>query len=73
MAKKSKAISARRAANIRLIVQIFFFALIALIAVNHTLEEAGKAIPVLSSASLHTSYPFSIISTSPSSLRTASL
>ena len=55
MAKKSKAISARRAANIRLIIQIFFFALIALIAVNYTLEEAGKAIPILSSASLHAS------------------
>lgn len=52
MAKKSKA------AKIRLIVQIFFFALIALIAVNHALEEAGKAIPVLSSASLHAICPF---------------
>jgi polyferredoxin len=58
MAKKSKAISARKAGNIRLIVQIFFFALIALIAVNHSLEEAGKAIPVLSSASLHAICPF---------------
>jgi polyferredoxin len=62
MAKKSKAavrkITARKAANIRLAVQIFFFALIALIAVNHTLEEAGKAIPILSSASLHAICPF---------------
>jgi len=58
MANKSKVISARKAANIRLVVQIFFFALIALIAVNHTLEEAGKAIPVLSSASLHAICPF---------------
>jgi polyferredoxin len=58
MAKKSKAVSARKAGNIRLIVQVFFFALIALIAVNHTLEEAGKAIPVLSSASLHAICPF---------------
>jgi polyferredoxin len=64
MAKQSKktarpkASSARRAARIRLIVQIFFFALIALIAVNHGLEEAGKAIPVLSSASLHAICPF---------------
>jgi len=57
MAKTSRA-AARRAANIRLIVQIFFFALIALIAVNHSLEEAGKAIPVLSSASLHAICPF---------------
>jgi polyferredoxin len=63
MAKKSKAASPKaihrqKAANIRLIVQIFFFALIALIAVNHSLEEAGKAIPVLSSASLHAVCPF---------------
>lgn len=59
MAKKSNTVSAaRKAANTRLIVQVFFFALIALIAVNHTLEEAGKAIPVLSSASLHAICPF---------------
>jgi polyferredoxin len=63
MAKKSKfagtkSVGARKAANIRSIVQIFFFALIALIAVNHGLEEAGKAIPVLSSASLHAICPF---------------
>jgi len=63
MAKKSKttglkSLSARKAANIRLTVQIFFFALIALIAVNHKLEEAGKAIPILSSASLHAICPF---------------
>ena len=59
MAKKSNTVSAaRKAANTRLIVQVFFFALIALIAVNHTLEEAGKAIPILSSASLHAICPF---------------
>jgi polyferredoxin len=57
-AARPKALSARRASRIRLIVQIFFFALIALIAVNHGLEEAGKAIPVLSSASLHAICPF---------------
>jgi len=44
--------------NLRLIVQIFFFALIAVIAVNHALEEQGKAISFLSSASLHTVCPF---------------
>jgi hypothetical protein len=55
MTKKGKTVSGRKAGNTRLIVQIFFFALIALIAVNHTLEEAGKAIPILSSASLHAS------------------
>jgi len=62
MAKKSKAAglkaAVRKAANIRLVVQIFFFALIALIAVNHTPEEAGKAIPVLWAASLHAICPF---------------
>ena len=42
----------------RLIVQIIFFGLIALIAVNHTLVEAGKGIPFLSSASLHGLCPF---------------
>ena len=44
--------------NLRLIVQIFFFALIALIAVNHALEEQGRAIGFLSSASLHAVCPF---------------
>ncbi len=39
-------------------IQIFFFILIALIAVNHGLEESGKAIPLLSSASLHAVCPF---------------
>jgi len=51
MAKKKKA---RR---IRSAVQIAFFILIALIAVNHSLDEAGKSIPVLSSASLHALCP----------------
>ena len=44
--------------DIRLAVQIFFFVVIALIAVNHTLEETGNALPVLSSASLHAVCPF---------------
>ncbi len=44
--------------NLRLIVQIFFFALIASIAVNHALEERGMAIGFLSSASLHAVCPF---------------
>jgi len=58
IARGSRTARTRKAANIRLAVQIFFFALIALIAVNHGLEEAGKAIPVLSSASLHAICPF---------------
>jgi polyferredoxin len=43
---------------IRKVVQWSFFVLIALIAVNHTLVEAGRAIPLLSSASLHAVCPF---------------
>lgn len=42
----------------RNIVQAFFFGLIALIAVNHTLAENGGGIPFLSSASLHALCPF---------------
>jgi polyferredoxin len=38
--------------------QIFFFGLIALIAVNHTLAEEGRGIAFLSSASLHAICPF---------------
>lgn len=43
---------------IRRVVQWFFFLLIALIAINHTLAESGAAIPLLSSASLHVVCPF---------------
>ncbi len=43
---------------IRSLVQLFFFGLIALIAVNHTLTGMGKGIPWLSSASLHGLCPF---------------
>ena len=42
----------------RTVVQIFFFALIALISINHTLAESGAGIPFLSSASLHSLCPF---------------
>ena len=49
----------KRKPVIRLIVQIFFFVLIALIAVNKSLEESGAgAIPFISSASLHALCPF---------------
>ncbi len=44
--------------NIRISVQIFFFVLIGLIAVNHTLAETGGGIPFLSNASLHSLCPF---------------
>lgn len=47
-----------QAGTTRLIVQIFFFALIALIAINHSLEEIGVSSPYLGSASLHAVCPF---------------
>jgi len=53
----NKAKTRKKSEFIRLIVQIVFFALVALIAVNHSLEESGKSIPVLSSASLHSICP----------------
>lgn len=47
-----------RKQSIRHFVQFFFFAIIGLIAVNHTLVEAGKGIPFVSDASLHAICPF---------------
>lgn len=44
--------------QIRLAVQIIFFALILATAINHTLSEAGIAIPLIGSASLHSLCPF---------------
>lgn len=43
---------------IRRVVQVVFFALIALISINHTLVANGGGIPFLSSASLHALCPF---------------
>ena len=43
---------------LRKVVQWGFFALIALIAINHSLVESGSDIPFLSSASLHAICPF---------------
>lgn len=48
---------------IRKVVQWFFFALVALIAVNHTLAASGSGIPLLSSASLHALCPFGGVET----------
>lgn len=48
----------RRRIWVRSLVQIFFFVLIALISLNHTLAESGKGIPFISSASLHALCPF---------------
>ncbi len=45
--------------QVRIGIQIFFFVPIALIAVNHSLEEAGiGGLPIISSASLHALCPF---------------
>lgn len=43
---------------VRTVLQIFFFFLIALIALNHILEDSGVAIPLLSNTSLHAVCPF---------------
>lgn len=53
MALKRKLVDRRRQ-----IVQLAFFALILAIAINHALEEAGRAIPFLSAASIHGICPF---------------
>jgi polyferredoxin len=43
---------------IRKLVQAFFFILIAFISINRTLAESGRALPILSGASLHALCPF---------------
>jgi polyferredoxin len=58
MTLKSLQRTFRRRIWLRTVVQIFFFTLIALISINHTLVESGKGIPFLSSASLHALCPF---------------
>ncbi|MFC1917658.1 4Fe-4S binding protein [Chloroflexota bacterium] len=56
--KTKRSIRKSRGISLRLLIQIFFFALIALIATNHNLEERGLSISFLSSASLHAVCPF---------------
>lgn len=56
--KKMNVRERRRNGRVRLVVQIFFLVLIALIAVNHSLAESGYEIPLFSSASLHAVCPF---------------
>ncbi|MHB8128983.1 MAG: 4Fe-4S binding protein [Mobilitalea sp.] len=48
----------RKKKNIRIGIQIFFFGLIGLIAINKSLSETGAGIPFLSEASLHALCPF---------------
>lgn len=50
--------NSKKRVKIRTIIQIFFFILVAMIAVNHTLVENGNGIGFLSSASLHAICPF---------------
>ncbi len=49
---------ARKKRKIRLYVQIFFFALIGIIAINKAAAEAGAGLPFVSDASLHALCPF---------------
>jgi Pyruvate/2-oxoacid:ferredoxin oxidoreductase delta subunit len=49
--------------NLRYVLQIAFFVLIALISVNHTLVERGIEIPIISSASLHALCPYGGVET----------
>lgn len=49
--------------HIRLTLQIVFFALIALISINHTLAESGKALSFIPEVSLHAICPFGSIVT----------
>lgn len=53
----------RRRIWIRPIVQLFFFVLVALIAVNHTLAENGQPVSLLSRASVHAICPFGGVET----------
>jgi len=54
----SKRLFRPRSIWVRRVVQLFFFVLIALTAVNHSLAESGGGIPLLSNASLHSLCPF---------------
>ncbi len=48
----------KKSGRIRRSIQIFFFVLIALIAVNHSIAETGFEIPLVGAASLHAVCPF---------------
>jgi len=58
LGKKKNRLSRKKAARIRTAVQIFFFVLIAVIAVNHSLSETGSGIPLVAEASVHAVCPF---------------
>lgn len=46
---------------IRVMVQLCFFFLIGLIAINHTLAESGRALPFIGAASIHAICPFGTV------------
>ncbi|MCF7945210.1 MAG: 4Fe-4S binding protein [Spirochaetia bacterium] len=50
--------SATKISRLRLGVQIFFFLIVTLVILAHTLEETGRTIPLFSGASLHAVCPF---------------
>ena len=49
--------------RIRFAIQLFFFSLVGLIAVNHTLAETGGSIPFIGTASVHAICPFGGVET----------
>lgn len=46
---------------IRLVIQLCFFLSIGLIAINHTLAESGRALPIIGKASIHAICPFGTV------------
>jgi polyferredoxin len=48
---------------VRTVIQVFFFALVAMIAVNHRLVDSGSGIPFIAGASLHAVCPFGGVET----------
>ena len=63
----------RNRLNIRLIVQIFFFALLGLIATNRYLETQGISLAIISTASIHALCPFGGVVSIYSAIDTGSL
>lgn len=48
----------KKKSPVRLVIQILFFMIVAILAINHSLEEMGAAIPLIGSASIHAMCPF---------------
>ena len=71
--EKTALASRKTSQKIRLIVQIIFFLLIALTALNSFLETIGLSIPLISQASLHTLCPFGGVVTIYSLITTGTL